>query len=77
MAGLTICEDLLSRLMTDTATGEALPLLAFTLERLATGVKRGQELSLQRYIDLGGVERTLNSGRRCLEGRVQPHRGDA
>ena len=59
VAGFTICEDLLSRLMADTATGEALPLLAFTLERLAVGVKRGQELSLQRYLDLGGVERTL------------------
>ena len=33
-------EDLLSRLMTDTGTGEALPLLAFTLEQLAHGVKR-------------------------------------
>ena len=59
VAGFTIGEDLLSRLMTDTGTGEALPLLAFTLERLAVGVTRGQELSLQRYLDLGGVERAL------------------
>ena len=59
VAGFTIGEDLLSRLMTDTGNGKALPLLAFTLERLAIGVKRGQELSLDRYIDLGGVERAL------------------
>jgi hypothetical protein len=45
--------------VTDTGSGEALPLLAFTLERLAVGVKRGQELLLERYLDLGGVERAL------------------
>ncbi|HWT50245.1 MAG TPA: toll/interleukin-1 receptor domain-containing protein, partial [Mycobacterium sp.] len=59
VAGYTIGEDLVSRLVTDTGAGEALPLLAFALERLAVGVKRGQELSLQRYLDLGGVERAL------------------
>ena len=59
VAGFTIGEDLVSRLLTDTGTGDALPLLAFTLERLAVGVKRSQELSLERYLDLGGVERAL------------------
>ena len=59
VAGFTIGEDLVSRLVTDTGTGDALPLLAFTLERLAVGLKRSQELSLERYLDLGGVERAL------------------
>jgi hypothetical protein len=55
VAGLTIEEDLVSRLVTDTGTGEALPLLAFTLEQLAHGTKRADQLTHQRYLDIGGV----------------------
>ena len=74
VAGYTIGEDLVNRLVTDTGTGEALPLLAFALERLAVGVKRGQELSLQRYLDLGGVERalTLQADAALQEACTQP-----
>ena len=41
VAGLSFDEDLVTRLVTDTGSGDALPLLAFTLEQLAHGVTRG------------------------------------
>jgi hypothetical protein len=43
-------------MIADTGSGEALPLLAFTLEQLATGLSRGATLSPQRYEQLGGVQ---------------------
>jgi hypothetical protein len=49
MAGLTVSAGLLDRLVTDTATTDGLPLLAFTLQQLADGVPHGGELSEQRY----------------------------
>src|SRR6185312_11304846 len=39
LAGFSFEEDLVSRLVTDTGTGDALPLLAFTLEQLTHDVK--------------------------------------
>jgi hypothetical protein len=48
-----------ARLVTDTDTGEALPLLAFALEQLADGVGRGGHLSATRYEQLGGVQGAL------------------
>ena len=78
VAGYTIDEDLVDRLVADTGTGEALPLLAFALERLAVGVKRGQELSLQRYLDLGGCgARADPPGRRRVRGCVHSGRSAA
>ena len=59
VAGLSFDEDLVTRLVTDTGSGDALPLLAFTLEQLAHGVKRGDQLSHQRYVDIGGVQGAL------------------
>ncbi|MCA1675040.1 MAG: hypothetical protein LC799_23580 [Actinobacteria bacterium] len=47
------------RLVADTDSGEALPLLAFTLAELANGVGRGGRLSRQRYDQLGGVQGAL------------------
>jgi hypothetical protein len=58
-AGIEIPRTLVDRLVADTAGGDALPLLAFTLNRLADGVKRGGELSMNRYTELGGVTETL------------------
>jgi WD40 repeat protein len=58
-AGIGIDEELVARLVTDTGSGEALPLLAFVLERLAAGVGRGQTLSADRYELLGGVQGAL------------------
>jgi hypothetical protein len=59
VAGLTVDEDLVTRLVTDTGSGGALPLLAFTLEQLAEGTTRGGQLSFQRYLDIGGVQGAL------------------
>jgi TIR domain/AAA ATPase domain len=59
IAGLNVDEDLITRLVTDTGSGDALPLLAFTLEQLAHGAKRGDQLTDQRYTDIGGVRGAL------------------
>jgi WD40 repeat protein len=59
VAGLRFEDGLVDRLITDTGTGDALPLLAFTLRQLARGVGRGGQLTLQRYTDTGGVQGAL------------------
>ncbi|MGH3866548.1 MAG: TIR domain-containing protein [Pseudonocardiaceae bacterium] len=59
LAGITVAEDLVARVVADTDSGEALPLLAFTLAQLAEGVGRGGELSPRRYDQLGGVQGAL------------------
>lgn len=55
VAGLTLEPELTPRLVADTGSGEALPLLAFTLRKLAEGVPRGGTLTAARYEALGGV----------------------
>jgi WD40 repeat protein len=57
-AGIGIDDELVARLVDDTGGGEALPLLAFVLERLA-GVRRGGALSAEDYERLGGVQGAL------------------
>ncbi len=59
LAGIAVAEDLVARVVGDTDSGEALPLLAFTLAQLAEGVGRGGRLSAQRYDQLGGVRGAL------------------
>ncbi len=59
LAGINLDEGLSDRLVDDTDTGEALPLLAFTLAQLAEGVGRGGRLSRARYDQLGGVQGAL------------------
>jgi WD40 repeat protein len=59
LADITVDSDLVSRLQGDTGTGDALPLLAFTLEQLAKGVRRGGQLSAARYEELRGVQGAL------------------
>ncbi len=59
-AGITVDDGLAARLVADTAGGEALPLLAYTLEQLADGVERGGRLLMSRYEQLGGVQGTLS-----------------
>ena len=59
LAGITVEDGLVARLVTDTEGGEALPLLAYTLEQLAEGVGRGGRLLMSRYEQLGGVQGTL------------------
>lgn len=58
-AGIRVEGELVDRLVADTDSGAALPLLAFTLAELATGVGRGDELSAARYDQLGGVQGAL------------------
>ena len=59
VAGLSFEGDLVTRLIADTGTGEALPLLAFTLEQLAVGASRGDCLTHRRYDEIGGVQGAL------------------
>jgi WD40 repeat protein len=59
LAGIAVDERLVTRLIEDTNSGEALPLLAFTLAQLADGISRGGQLSNARYEQLGGVRGAL------------------
>jgi WD40 repeat protein len=59
LAGLDVEAHLVARLIDDTDTGDALPLLAFTLAQLAEGICRGEQLSASRYDQLGGVQGAL------------------
>lgn len=59
VAGFVVPEGLVTDLVDDTGTGDALPLLAFTLEQLAVDVRRGGELSAARYQQLGKVQGAL------------------
>ncbi len=59
VARLRLENGLAAQLVADTDSGEALPLLAFTLRQLADGLPTGGTLSLARYQDLGGVRGAL------------------
>jgi WD40 repeat protein/energy-coupling factor transporter ATP-binding protein EcfA2 len=59
LAGIELDEGLVDRLVDDTDSGDALPLLAFTLAQLADGVGGGGRLSSARYEQLGGVHGAL------------------
>ncbi len=59
VAGIGIDHELVERLIADTDSGDALPLLAFVLERLGEGVHRGGQLSFARYLEAGGVKGAL------------------
>ncbi|MFD2092630.1 nSTAND1 domain-containing NTPase [Blastococcus deserti] len=58
-AGINIEGDLVTRLVADTGSGEALPLLAYTLARLSDGVTRGGRIVPSRYDELGEVRGVL------------------
>ncbi|MGH3887835.1 MAG: TIR domain-containing protein, partial [Pseudonocardiaceae bacterium] len=59
VARLRLDDGLAAQLVADTDSGEALPLLAFTLRQLADGLPAGGTLILARYHDLGGVSGAL------------------
>ncbi|HEV7450380.1 MAG TPA: TIR domain-containing protein [Pseudonocardiaceae bacterium] len=59
LAGISVAEHLVTRLVEDTGSGEALPLLALTLAQLADGVSCGGQLSHARYDELGGMQGAL------------------
>jgi WD40 repeat protein len=54
-AQLRLEPSLVRRLVADTGSGEALPLLAFTLARLVEGLQPGDRVGLDRYAAIGGV----------------------
>lgn len=58
-SGIHIEDGLVDALVADTGHGDALPLLAFTLNQLADGVGRGGTLSMARYLKLHGVTGVL------------------
>jgi WD40 repeat protein len=59
VARLRLDGGLAAALVADTDSGEALPLLAFTLRQLADSLPVGGTLTLSRYRDLGGVRGAL------------------
>ena len=59
-ADLEIDPALVARLVADTGDGEALPLLAFTLQQLTEGLERGSEIQATRYDEIGGVRGALS-----------------
>jgi type II secretory pathway predicted ATPase ExeA len=59
VARLRLDGGLAGRLVADTGSGEALPVLAFTLRQLADGLGAEGTLSLSRYRDIGGVQGAL------------------
>jgi ABC-type lipoprotein export system ATPase subunit len=59
VARLHLEDGLAATLVADTGSGEALPLLAFTLRQQADGLSPGDTLTLARYHDLGGVHGAL------------------
>ena len=67
---LGITDELLERLKRDTPTAEALPLLAFTLEKLYRGYASHGKLELQDYVSLGGMEGSIQT---CIERIVPPN----
>jgi WD40 repeat protein len=59
IARLRLEDGLVAALVSDTNSGEALPLLAFVLRQLAEGLPVGGRLTHSRYHDLGGVRGAL------------------
>jgi WD40 repeat protein len=67
-AHVDITDELVERLKRDTPTAEALPLLAFTLEKLYRGYASDGELELKDYVSLGGMEGAIQT---CID-RIVP-----
>jgi hypothetical protein len=59
VARLRLDDGLAAALVADTGSGEALPLLAFSLRQLADGLPAGGTLTRAHYDDLGGVRGAL------------------
>ena len=60
IAGLGLEPELVPLLVHDTGSGDALPLLAFTLQQLSDGLTRGGTLTMAHYSALGGVQGALS-----------------
>ena len=67
-AHVEISSELVERLQRDTPSVEALPLLAFTLEKLYRRYAKEGKLELQEYVALGGMDGSIQA---CIE-RIVP-----
>ena len=78
VAGLSFDEDLSVHLVTDTGGGEALPLLAFTLEQLAHGLQARRPIDPPALCRYRRRSRSASTSSRHRPSRgVQQGRGDA
>ena len=68
-AKLHVTDGLVERLKRDTPTAEALPLLAFTLEKLCRRYESRENIDVQDYESLGGMEGSIQT---CIERIVPP-----
>ena len=61
LVGLTIDDDLVERMVVNTGTNDALPLLAYTLRRLwdNENYRKDWRFELKEYLDLGGLEGSI------------------
>jgi Novel STAND NTPase 1/TIR domain len=78
VAGIGVDDALVARMVADTGTGEALPLLAYALEQVAAGVARGGRLTSERYDQIGGVAAALSAqaDAALADARTRTGRGD-
>jgi WD40 repeat protein len=60
-AHVEVAPDLLERLKQDASSADALPLLAFTLEKMYRRGAGDQKLDLSEYDDLGGMEGSIRT----------------
>jgi WD40 repeat protein len=60
-AGITFAPELVRRMVDDVGTGDALPLLAYTLRELVLLAGPGRAVTDRHYDDLGGVSGALRS----------------
>ena len=77
VAGITLEPGLSQAMVADTATDDALPLLAFTLrelyDRFGDGLRRGGQLTIDQYrVQLGGLQGALARAAESLCGGVEP-----
>ncbi len=74
VAAITLGPGLVAAMVADTATEDALPLLAFTLRELHERYGQDDRLTLADYQDLGGLE---GSVRRAADGVIEAAKPDA
>ena len=68
-ANIEFTDELVENLKRDTPTAEALPLLAFTLEKLYRRYADRQKIDVQEYVLLGGMEGSIQT---CIDGIFSP-----
>ena len=73
LAGIELESGLVETMVRDTGTADALPLLAFTLNRLWREYGRDKEITLEEYRDrVGGLEGSIRHEAEAVLGSVKP-----